>query len=57
MVDQDTRIEDMMRIELLFDCSQCISEELRPLAIVPSSVISTECMMVCDCTTRIDHGI
>ena len=57
MIDQDTRIEYVMRIELLFDRAQCISEELRPLAIVPSSVISTECMMVCNCATRIDHGL
>ncbi len=46
-----------MRIELLFGELSIISKELRPLAVVPIPVIPTQRMVVCDRTTRTDHGL
>ena len=47
-INQDARVEHAQWIQFALGCPQCGSEKLRPLSVVPGSVIATDGMMMRD---------
>ena len=54
-VNQNTRVQDMVRVQPLLDRLQCVTKQFRPLAVVPGPVVAAERMMVRDSSARVDH--
>src|ERR1035437_4523522 len=45
-VNQNTRVQDMMRVQPLLDRLQCVTKQFGLLAVVPGPVVAAERMMV-----------
>src|ERR1035437_11034250 len=43
-VDQDAGVQDVVRIQPLLDCLQCVGKQFGPLAVVPSPVVAANRM-------------